>query len=227
MNDIPINERLILALDVDEVSEARKIIADLGDEVQFYKLGFQLLMGGDYFNLVSELKDRGKRVFVDLKLFDIPRTVAAAIRCLNRWEVDFATVHGDDEIMQAASESADSVKILAVTALTSMEKTSMQEFVLERAGRALKFGCSGVICSGLEVAYLRKNLDSRLMIVTPGIRPTSSAIAKDDQKRVVTPTEAFAAGADHIVVGRPILASQNKKTTAMAIQSEIAKFFAS
>ncbi len=230
---IPINERLILALDVENVTKARQVIAALGDEVQFYKIGLELLMGGDYFTLLKELKDAGKKVFVDLKFFDVPRTVGAAVRELNRWGVDYATVHGNDEIMKSAADASDGVKILAVTALTSLDRGDLDDLgfacdvealVLSRAKRALELGCAGVISSGLEVGKLREHLGGKLVVITPGIRPVANV--EDDQKRVVTPTDAFRNGADHIVVGRPVLQADDMRKAAKDMQAEIANFFA-
>ena len=230
---IDIDERLILALDVATASDARALVDELGEHVKFYKLGLELLMGGEYFDLIRFLKQRKKRIFVDLKFFDVPRTVAAAVRSLNSWEVDFATVHGNDSIMQAAASAADGVKILAVTALTSLDRGDLQDLgfacdvealVLSRARRALALGCHGVIASGLEAPALRQHIDHRLLVITPGIRPVDND--QDDQKRTTTIEKAFANGADYIVIGRPIVQASDPVDAARSMQKQIAKTFA-
>lgn len=230
---IPVRERLIMALDVASVDEARRVVEGLGDAVQFYKLGLELLMTGDYFSLVDWLKSRGKRVFVDLKFFDVPETVARAVHVLSGKGVDFATVHGNDAIMEAAAGAKGALGILAVTVLTSLDQGDLrdlgfdcdvQQLVLSRARRAFAFGCDGVISSGLEVPLLRAGADCRLIVVSPGIRPVENRPV-DDQKRVVTVDQAFRNGADYIVVGRPIRDAADPHQAAERIQQQIQAVF--
>jgi orotidine-5'-phosphate decarboxylase len=229
--DIPADERLIFALDVPDAWEARELVQELDDAVRFYKLGLELLMAGGYFELLDWLAGRGKKIFVDLKFFDVPATVARAVARLNGRGVTFCTVHGNQGIMEAAVAAREDVKILAVTALTSLDRGDLDdmgfdcdvaELVLSRARRALEAGCDGVVSSGMEAAQLREHLDSRLLVVTPGIRPVDNRPV-DDQKRVVTVAQAFELGADYIVVGRPIRDADDPKAAAEAIQSSIAK----
>ena len=232
--NIPTAERLIFALDVPDADSARRTAERLGDAVQFYKIGLELFMAGGYFELLDWLAARGKRIFVDLKFFDVPATVAAAIRRLNDRGVTFATVHGNQSIMQAAAEAKKDVKVLAVTVLTSLDRGDLddlgfqcdvQQLVLSRARRALEAGCDGVVSSGLEARELRRHIDARLLVVTPGIRPVENR-PSDDQKRVVSVEEAFASGADYIVVGRPIRDAADPRAAAQAIQTSIARIFA-
>lgn len=229
--NIPADERLIFALDVPEPAQARELAQVLGDSVRFYKLGLELLMAGGYFELLDWLVARDKKIFVDLKFFDVPATVARAVARLNDRGVTFCTVHGNQGIMEAAAAARKDVKVLAVTALTSLDRGDLEdmgfacdvpELVLSRARRALEAGCDGVVSSGLEAARLREHLGSRLLVVTPGIRPVDNRPA-DDQKRVVTVDQAFGLGADYIVVGRPIRDAQDPRAAAEAIQDSIAK----
>lgn len=226
---IPARERLIFAMDVAEAGQARKLINQLGDSVEFYKLGLEFFLSGSYFELAAELRDQGKKVFADLKLFDIPATVAAAVRQLARHEVDFCTVHGNDSMLRAAAEAKDRMKILAVTALTSLDQGDLDDLgfqcdartlVLSRAKRALALGCDGVVSSGLEVPALRESVDHALLTVIPGIRPIHND-EEDDQQRVVTPARAISSGADYLVVGRPIRDAGDPRAAAEAIQAEI------
>lgn len=229
---IPTAERLIFALDVSSVAEAKALVEQLGDAVQFYKMGLQLFMAGDYYSLVTWLTEQGKKVFVDLKFFDVPETVAAAVKQLNGRGVTFATVHGNDEILKAACRERGSVKILAVTVLTSLDQGDMnalgfsvdvEKLVLSRAERAFAIGCHGVISSGMEAEGLRDKLGENLLIVVPGIRPVANV---DDQKRVVDVEDAFRKGADYIVVGRPIRNAPDPRKAAEDIQARIARLFA-
>lgn len=231
--NIPPHERLIMALDVPGVDEAKALVETLGDAVHFYKIGLELFMAGDYFGLVEWLKGRGKRVFADLKFFDVPETVGRAVKALSQHGVDFATVHGNDAIMQAAAQNKGEVKVLAVTVLTSLDQGDMddlgfscdvQQLVLSRARRALALGCDGVISSGLEVPALRREVDHQLLVVSPGIRPVENRPA-DDQKRVVTVEQAFQNGADYIVVGRPIRDATDPREAALRAQAQIAAVF--
>jgi orotidine-5'-phosphate decarboxylase len=230
---IPCHERLIFALDTSDIGEAKRLVEELGDHVRFYKLGLELFMTGGYFELVEWLSGREKKSFVDLKFFDVPQTVASAVRQLKGRNAHFVTVHGNDEIMRAACAARHDVKILAVTVLTSLDQADVQEFgyrglsvrdlVLARARRALSVGCDGVISSGLEAEALRNELGERLLIVVPGIRPVANV---DDQKRTVNVEQAFEKGADYIVVGRPIRDAPERAAAARDIQERIQRLFA-
>lgn len=230
---IPGRERLIFAMDVADAGAARGLVERLGDSVHFYKLGLELFMAGGYFELMDWMVGRGKQVFVDLKFFDVPATVGAAVRNLAGRGVTFATVHGNQGIMEAAAAAKGDVKILAVTVLTSLDRGDLDDLgfacdvdrlVLSRARRALEAGCDGVVSSGLEAAALRAGVDDRLIVVTPGIRPVENRPV-DDQKRVVNVEQAFANGADYIVVGRPIRDAADPAAAAEAIQATIAGVF--
>ncbi|MEL7536838.1 MAG: orotidine-5'-phosphate decarboxylase [Pseudomonadota bacterium] len=230
---IPARERLIFALDVPSADAGRRLADELGDAVSFYKIGLELAMTDGYFDLLDWLLSRDKKVFVDVKLFDVPATVAAAVRNLAQRGATFCTVHGNQSIMEAAAAEKGALKVLAVTALTSLDRGDLDdlgfdcdvaELVLSRARRAFEAGCDGVISSGLEVARLREHVDERLLVVTPGIRPVDNR-PSDDQKRVVSVEQAFANGADHIVVGRPIRDAASPRAAAEAIQATIAAQF--
>ena len=225
-----VRDRLIFALDVPTAVEARAWVNRLGDSVGFYKIGLELLTSGDYFRVLEDLAGRGKKVFVDLKFHDVPATVAATVRGLARYPVDFCTLHGQhDGMMRAASQEKGAIKLLAVTLLTSMDRSDLRplgidrepaDVVLERALAARAAGCDGVIASGQEAAALRNASGPGFLIVCPGIRPAGPA--GDDQKRTVDVFQAFAAGADHIVVGRPIRQATDPVAAAEAIQVQIA-----
>lgn len=228
---IPSHERLIVALDVPTNEEAQQVVNTLGEAVRFYKLGLEILLGGRYIDLVKWLKDQNKKVMVDLKLFDVPQTVASAVRQLRQYGVSFATVHGNDEMLRAAAAEKNGIKILAVTVLTSLDQSDLddlgfrvdvQKLVLSRARRALDVGCDGVISSGLEAPALKSELGERVIIVSPGIRPVKNT---DDQKRTVDVEQAFRNGADYIVVGRPIREAADQRKAAEAIQARIAAVF--
>jgi len=231
---IPLKERLIVALDVPDAHSAKNLVADLRDSVVFYKIGLELAMSGHYFELMQWLLGQGKRVFADLKFYDIPATVAAAVRQLSDSGASFLTVHGDRAIIEAAAaQKGPDMRLLAVTVLTSISEAELKQMgitmqldvlTLLRAEQAIDAGCDGVIASGLEARKLRERLGADPLIVTPGIRSTGER-ASDDQKRVVTPSAAFEAGADHIVVGRPIRDAAHPFEAASAIQAEIAGFF--
>jgi orotidine-5'-phosphate decarboxylase len=201
--------------------------------VSFYKVGLELFMSGNYYELIHWLNIHNKHVFADLKFFDVPETVARAVRVLSQHGVDFATVHGNDAIMEAAGKAKGDLKVLAVTVLTSLDQGDMtdlgfdcdvQKLVLSRARRALALGCDGVISSGLEVPALRAEVDNKLLVVSPGIRPVENR-PSDDQKRVVTVEQAFRNGADYIVVGRPIRDAADPRAAALAVQAQIRAVF--
>ena len=232
---IPPEERLIFALDVPGPEEARRLVTTLGDAVLFYKLGLELFTAGGYFELIDWLLARGKKVFADLKLFDVPETVAAAVRQLRKRPITFTTVHGNDGFLEAACREKGNVKILAVTVLTSLDQGDLRDLgfpvdvhqlVLSRARRALAIGCDGVVSSGLEARALKEHLGERLFIVTPGIRPVENRPV-DDQKRVVDVEQAIRNGADYIVVGRPIRNAPDPYQAAMAIQGTLQGMFLS
>ena len=226
---IPANDRLIVALDVPTVSAAKELVTVLDDSVVFYKVGLELFMSGDAFALVNWLRDRDKKVFVDLKFFDVPATVGRAVSQLNGLGITFATIHGNDAIMQAAAASAEDVDILAVTVLTSLDRGALSdlgfacdvsELVVSRARRAVAHGCAGVVASGQEAALLRRELGNTLLVVVPGIRPVDN---QDDQKRTVSAEQALRDGADYLVVGRPIRDANDPKAAAEQIQEEICR----
>ena len=213
MKPIPAQERLIFALDVQTAEEGRALVEQLGDAVCFYKIGLELFMAGGYFEMLDWLAARGKKIFVDLKFFDVPETVKRAVAALKGRPVEFCTVHGNQKIMEAAAEASreSGIKALAVTVLTSLDRGDLAdlgfdcdpaELVLSRARRALESGCAGVISSGQEALLLRESLGEKLLIISPGIRPVDNATV-DDQKRTMTPRAA-----------------------ALAIQAEIAAVFA-
>lgn len=228
----PADDRLIVALDVPDALSGLDLAGALGDAVSFYKVGLGMLTGGG-LALARELKDEhGKRIFLDLKLFDIGATVEAAVRGLVRFSPDFLTVHGDPQVVRAAAEGASgsATRILAVTVLTSLDRRdlddaliregSIADIVAERAGRAFEAGADGVIASPREVAAIRALPGSEgRLVVTPGVRPAGGAAG--DQKRIATPAEAIAAGADHIVVGRPVWQAPDPRAAAEAIVASL------
>jgi orotidine-5'-phosphate decarboxylase len=228
------DDRLIVALDVPNAVEGLELAKRIGDAVSFYKIGLGMLTGGG-LALANELKlEHGKRIFLDMKLFDISATVEAAVRGLARFDLDFLTVHGDPQVVRAAKEGASGsdLKILAVTVLTSNDRADldanmivpgdMSEIVATRAARAFEAGADGVIASPHEAALIRALPEAAdRLIVTPGVRPAGSD--KGDQKRVMTPGEAIAKGADHVVVGRPVHRASDPAAAARAIQDEIAR----
>lgn len=211
--DIALKDRIIVALDVDQRAKAQNIVKTCESHIGFFKIGLQLFMA-DYFNTVDWILDRGHKVMLDLKFFDIPETVKLAVEQVNNRGVSLATIHGNDPIIRAAVEARGDMKLLAVTVLTSFGEDDMRsmgmtgsiaDLVLLRARRALELGCDGVVSSGLEAGRLSSELGNNLLIVTPGIRPGANiSDSTDDQKRVVTAGLAIGSGADHVVVGRPI-----------------------
>jgi len=231
--NIPVEDRLIFPLDVPSNADALKLVQVLGNTVRFYKVGLELLMGGKWIELVEELVKRDKAVMLDVKIFDVPETVRAAVKQVVKQHIRFVTVHASDDALRAAVTEKNGVKILAVTVLTSVNKIDREEFgfecsveelVLSRAKRALAIGCDGVISSGMEAAQLRQSLGDGFLIVTPGIRPVDNTEI-DDQKRTVDVEEAFKNGADYIIVGRPIRNARDPKKAAEDIQGRIARLF--
>lgn len=229
MKNIPARERLIFALDVPDRAQALAWIERLGDSVAFYKIGLELLAGGDYFAVLDELAQRGKKIFVDLKLHDVPATVAGAVRGLSRWPATFCTVHCDSpRMLEAAAVAKGDLRLLAVTVLTSNDQADLAvlgiaddlaEVVIGRARLAQAAGIDGVVCSGADLPGLRAALGSELLTVCPGIRPEGAA--GDDQKRTVDVRTAFASGADYVVVGRPIRQAPDPRAMAEAIVAQI------
>ena len=226
-------ERLIVALDLPSAAEAKALVQQLGDAVRFYKVGLELFSSDGYFELIEWLAARGNKVFADLKLYDIPETVSRAVANLRSSGASFLTVHGHRSVMQAAAREKGALKILAVTVLTSFDQRDLEEMgatrtveqlVLSRARGALETGCDGVIASGHEAAKLKAEFGNKLLVVTPGIRPAENKPA-DDQNRTVDVAQAFANGADYIVVGRPVRAAKDPRAAALAIQSTISKQF--
>lgn len=230
--NIPLNERIIFALDVDTPDQAKKLVERLESHIRFFKVGLQLFLGG-WFPVIDWIAARGHKVMVDLKFYDVPETVKLAVGQLKDRNVTFTTVHcGNEAILRAAAEAKKDIKILAVTALTSLGEEDMREFrgvfdkvedlVVSRARRALEAGVDGVVSSGREAARLRRELGNEFLIVTPGIRPAQPAgAARDDQKRVMTAGLAIGNGADHIVVGRPIRDAADPISVIESMQEEI------
>jgi orotidine-5'-phosphate decarboxylase len=233
-NPIPVHERLIVALDVPDTARATALVEQLGDAVAFYKIGLELATTPDYFPFLGWLLERGKRVFADLKLYDIPATVGRAVRQMSGSGAHFLTVHGERAILEAAAANkGDSLRVLAVTVLTSMDRDDLEamgitldvpDLALARARQAVAAGCDGVIASALEAERLREALGPEPLIVTPGIRPGGQS-GGDDQKRVASPASAFRSGADYIVVGRPIRDAADPRAAALVFQREIAVAF--
>jgi len=225
-------ERLIVALDVPTPNEARALAESLGDAARFYKVGLELFSTAGCFELVEWLRARGKMVFADLKLYDIPETVRRAVANIARSGATFLTVHGHRSVMEAAVREKGATKILAVTVLTSFDARDLaemgstrgvEELVVARARAAAETGCDGVIASGLEAPSLKREFKDRLLVVTPGIRPDAGRA--HDQKRTVNVAQAFANGADYIVVGRPIRDAADPRGAAQAIQATLAAIF--
>lgn len=226
------DDRLIVALDVPNLLDGMALVDRIGDAVSFYKIGLGMLTGGG-LALANDLKtERGKRVFLDMKLFDIGATVEAAVRGLAQYEFDFLTVHGDPQVVRAAKEGASGkpTQILAVTILTSLDRADLdanlirpgdiRQITLERAARAFEAGADGVIASPQEAAMIRALPQAKgKLIVAPGIRPAGAA--SGDQKRIATPAQAVADGVDHIVVGRPIWQAPDPAAAARAILAEL------
>jgi orotidine-5'-phosphate decarboxylase len=223
-------ERLIVALDVPSVAEAEALVVRLGDTVSFYKIGYQLAFAGG-IDFASALAGAGKRIFLDLKLHDIGSTVAKGVASVARLGASFLTVHAYPQTMHAAvdARAGSALRLLAVTVLTSYDDADLaaagydftvSELVGERAAQARDIGIDGLVCSGEEAAMLRPIIGTGMVLVTPGIRPAGADAG--DQKRIMTPAAAIAAGADHLVVGRPIVAAPDPQVAAAAIVAEIA-----
>jgi len=226
------NDKLIVAMDVPNALAGLELAKTLGDSIGFYKIGLGMLTGGG-LALANELKlEHGKRIFLDMKLFDIGATVEHAVRGIAQYDIDFLTVHGDPHVVRAAKEGASksNMKILAVTILTSLDRDDLdanlmkagdiRHLVIERAERAFEAGADGVIASPQEAGFIRAlSSAKKKLIVTPGVRPTGTALG--DQKRIATPAEAIANGADHIVVGRPIWQSNDPRQAAQSILQDI------
>lgn len=226
------DDRLIVALDVPNVVQGLQLADRIGDAASFYKIGLGMLTGGG-LALANELKqERGKRIFLDMKFFDIGATVEAAVRGIAQYDLDFLTVHGDPQVVRAAQEGkrGTDLKILAVTILTSLDRADLDanlikagdihEITLERAARALAAGADGVIASPQEAALIRALPEAvGKLIVTPGVRPAGAAAG--DQKRTATPHQAISDGADHIVVGRPIWQAKDPAAAARAVIAEL------
>ena len=230
---IAAQDRLIMALDVADAQAARDLVNQLGDAVSFYKIGLELFMSEGYFELLRWLTGQGKQVFADLKFFDVPETVRSAVRALAKSGATFATVHGNQSIMEAAVKDKGELKILAVTVLTSLDRGDLddlgfacdvEKLVLSRAKRALACGVDGIVSSGLEAPTIRSELGSKLLVVTPGIRQVENRPV-DDQKRTVDVAQAFRNGADYIVVGRPIRTAADPRAAAQQVQQTIAHLF--
>ncbi len=231
MSPLPADDRLIVALDLPDAVAGLDLVDRIGDAASFYKIGLGMLTGGG-LALARELKDeRGARVFLDMKLFDIGATVEAAVRGLARFELDFLTVHGDPQVVAAAAQAKGRMRILAVTVLTSMDRADLDaaavapgtvaEIVALRAARAFDAGADGVIASPAEASSVRALPEAAgKLIVTPGVRPQGAAAG--DQKRIATPRDAIAAGADHVVIGRPIHGSPDPRAAAQAILRDLA-----
>lgn len=228
--DIPLKERIILALDVPSGAEAKALVKKTESHLGYYKVGLQLFMA-DWFGIVDWLVDRGHKVMLDLKFFDIPETVKLAVARIRDHGVSLATIHGNDPIIRAAIEERGDVKLLAVTVLTSFGEEdlramgmtqSIEDLVYFRAKRALELGCDGVVSSGLEASRLREGLGDKLLLVTPGIRPGANVLdPSDDQTRIMTAGRAIVSGADHVVVGRPISKAADPVAVIAAMQQDI------
>ncbi|MDH4321008.1 MAG: orotidine-5'-phosphate decarboxylase [Desulfobulbaceae bacterium] len=230
IKDIPLRERIILALDVDSPEKAKELVRRTESHLGYYKVGLQLFMAG-WFDTVDWLVARGHKVMLDLKFFDIPETVKLAVAQIRNHGVSLATIHGNDAIIRAALTEKGDLQLLAVTVLTSFGEEdlramgmtqSIEDLVYYRAKRALELGCDGVVSSGLEAGRLRDGLGDKLLLVTPGIRPGANVMDEtDDQTRVMTAGRAIANGADHVVVGRPIAKAADPIAVIAAMQRDI------
>jgi orotidine-5'-phosphate decarboxylase len=224
-------DKLIVALDLPDLSQARAAVERLGDSVEFYKIGMELAYGGG-FALVADLSRAGKKVFLDLKLHDIGHTVEKATAQVARLGVNFLTVHAFPQTLAAAARGSagSNLKVLGVTVMTSYDdsdlaaagyRLNVKELVALRARQAKEAGIAGLILSPEELTATRTLVGKEMLLVTPGVRPAGAALG--DQKRVATPAEALKRGADHLVIGRPVLAAPDPREAARAIQREIAE----
>jgi orotidine-5'-phosphate decarboxylase len=229
MLQIPLNERVIFALDVANPQEAEELVRTLDDQIRFFKVGLQLFLAGGW-SVVDFIAKRGNKVMLDLKLYDIPATVRLAVEQFADRGVNLATVHGYIPVVQAALEADSGVNILAVTVLTSFGEEEVQELgfagsvddlVVKRARRVLGVGCHGLVCSAREAACLRDDCGNDFIMVTPGIRPAGSSV--DDQQRVATPSGAIRDGADYLVIGRSITAAEDPMSALHRVHTELAK----
>lgn len=230
--NIPLDERIIFALDVNSLQKCEEWLDLLGPYINFFKVGLELFVA-EGFKAVNAVTKRGHKVMVDLKIFDVPETVSSVILLLKERNVTFATVHGNDPIIQAAVGVESGIKILAVTVLTSFGEDDMKELgltgtvedlVFHRAKKAIALGCDGIVSSGLEAERLRNDLGNNFLIVTPGIRPGKNIeIPEDDQKRITTAQDAIINGADYVVVGRPIKMAKDPVSVVKSMQKEIEK----
>jgi len=226
--------QLIIALDVAQIEQAKNLVETIGDEAVFYKLGLELMMSGNYFELIKWLKARGKKIFADLKLYDISATIARSVVNLAQYEIDLLTIHtASREIMQAAAQNKGKMQIVGVTVLTNLDQTdlhemgfdakiSLENLVLKKSQMALDCGLDGVVASGMEAKNLRTNLGDNFLIVSPGIR--LEALANDDQKRVADVETALKNGSSHLVVGRPITRADSPKMATSQFNQLIEKF---
>jgi orotidine-5'-phosphate decarboxylase len=231
VKNINLNERIIFALDVPNPVEAKQWVSRLDGDIKFFKVGLELFLSG-WWDIVDFIIDRGNQVMLDLKFFDIPETVHLAIQQVKDKGVTFATIHGNDAIIKAAISDRGSVKVLAVTVLTSFDESDMrqmglsgsiEDLVLIRARKAFELGCDGVVASALEARPLRDELGGNFLVVTPGIRLESNVPGEDDQKRIATARNAIINGADHVVIGRPIRNATDPIGTIKKLQDEIAE----
>ncbi|MCL2790237.1 MAG: orotidine-5'-phosphate decarboxylase [Desulfobulbus sp.] len=231
MNNIPLNDRIIFALDFSDPEEAKKWVEQLDGKIKFFKVGLQLFLAG-WWPVIDHIVDRGNKVMVDLKFFDIPETVSLAVQQLKNRKVTFATIHGNDPIIRAAVQHKGDLQILAVTVLTSFDESDMQamgftgkvaDLVLMRSQKAIVLGCDGVVSSAREAGTLRSSIQRNFIVVTPGIRPglNIDTIQDDDQKRIATAKEAIRNGADYVVIGRPISKAADPLAKIEEIQREI------
>jgi len=227
-------EKLIVALDVPDFLAAKNLVEKIGDEAVFYKIGLELMMGGQYFELIKGLKNKNKKVFADLKLYDISETVARAVKNLAQYDIDLLTIHtASREIMQRAAENKGKMKVVGVTVLTNLDQKdlgemgfdqniSLENLVLKKAKMAVDSGLDGVVSSALEAQNLRHSLGNNFSIVSPGIR--LKAVTNDDQKRVADVETALKNGSSYLVVGRPITREENPALAAKEFNQLIAKF---
>jgi orotidine-5'-phosphate decarboxylase len=229
-----ISDKLIVALDVESLDKAKKLVDILDDQVNFYKIGLELMMSRDYFHLIDFLHQKNKKIFADLKLYDIGNTVGRAVANLAKMPIDLLTIHiANRDVMKRACENKGNLKIIGVTVLTNLDdkdiiemgfdkSLSIQDLVIKKTALALECGLDGVVSSALEANNLRKNFGDNFLIVTPGIRLNQEdKLTKDDQKRVATVNQAINGGSSYLVVGRPIIESQNPYEVAKFFQQQI------